>query len=87
MTRSGRGSPLSGPLHQSIENPGFAAVNATPEYEYLCEVTNRLCDIQWCSRNSKSHFARNLLAIRRTILTLIVRLRAKSDLLIEQYCY
>ena len=40
--------------------------------------------IQWCSRNSKSHFAGNLLANRRTNLTLIVRLGAKSDLLIEQ---
>ena len=39
--------------------------------------------IQWCSRNSKSNFARNLLANRRTNLTLIVRLGAKSDLLIE----
>ena len=38
MTKSGRGSPLSGPLHQSIEKPGFAAVNATPEYEYLCDI-------------------------------------------------
>ena len=40
--------------------------------------------VQWCSRNSKSHFAGNLLANRRTNLTLIVRLGAKSDLLIEQ---
>ena len=32
---------------------------------------------QWCSRNSKSHFARNLLANRRTNSTLIVRLGAK----------
>ena len=30
-----------------------------------------------CSRNSKSHFARNLLANRRTNLTLIVRLGTK----------
>ena len=43
-----------------------------------------IMDIQWCSRNSKSHFARNFLANRRTNLTLIVRLGAKSDLLIEQ---
>ena len=27
---------------------------------------NTLVEIQWCSRNSKSHFARNLLASRRT---------------------
>ena len=39
--------------------------------------------VQWCSRNSKSHFARNLLAITRTNLTLFVRLGTKSDLLIE----
>ena len=37
-------------------------------------------------RNSNSHFARNLLAIRRINLTIIVRLGTKSDLLIEQYC-
>ena len=44
-------------------------------------------DIRWCSRNSKSHFARNFLANRRTNLTLIVRLGAKSDLLIgEHHC-
>ena len=41
-------------------------------------------NIQWFSRNSKSHFARNLLANRRTNLTLIVRLRTNNDLLIEQ---
>ena len=41
-------------------------------------------ELQWCSRNSKSHFARNLLANRRTNFTLIVRLGTKSDLLIEQ---
>ena len=33
--------------------------------------------VQWCSRNSKSHFARNLLANRRTNLTLVVRLGTK----------
>ena len=44
-------------------------------------------NIQWCSRNSKSHFARNLLAIMQTNLGLIVRLGTKSDLLIsEHYC-
>ena len=40
--------------------------------------------LQWCSRNIKSHCARNLLANRRTDLTLFVRLGTKSDLLIEQ---
>ena len=42
--------------------------------------------IQWCSRNSKLHFARNLLANRRTKLTLFFRLGTKSDtiLLLEQ---
>ena len=44
----------------------------------------RIINIQWCSRNSKSHFARNLLANRRTNLTLIVHLGTKSDLLLEQ---
>ena len=43
--------------------------------------------VQWCSRNSKSHFAQNLLAIRGTKLTLNARLGTKSNLLIEQYCY
>ena len=41
--------------------------------------------LQWCSCNSNPHFARNLakLAIRQTNSTLIVRLGAKSDLIIE----
>ena len=37
------------------------------------EETEKLIKIQWCSRNSKSHFARNLLAIRGTKLTLNAR--------------
>ena len=37
-----------------------------------------------CSRNSKSHFGRNLLAIRKTNSTLIVCLGTKGDLLVEQ---
>ena len=57
--------------------------------------------IQWCSHNSKSHFARNLLANRPGVGTLfytraiillikfflIVRLGTKIHLLIEQYLY
>ena len=34
------------------------------EVQYIMDIV--IMDIQWCSRNSKSHFVRNLLANRRT---------------------
>ena len=42
-------------------------------------------EFKWFSRNSKSHFASNLLDNKRTNLTLIVLSGNKSGLLMEQY--
>ena len=72
------GAKFGGPDTPPPGQRAGGSLGATPEYQ-----------LQWCSRNSNSHFARNLLliggvAIRGTKFTLNAGLGTENKLLIHQ---
>ena len=67
-----------GPLRPLIQGNMVILIRGlVPKFLSYTNSAQYTIQVQWCSRNSKSHFARNLLANRRTNLTLIVRLGTK----------
>ena len=76
-------------VRSNVHNAKFSNLYTPPYvtlFDHFVKQKNRavtfehlvIMEVQWCWRNSKSHFARNLLANRRTNLTLIVRLGTKG---------